>query len=67
MTGATDKLLIRLREDGNLWRIAFREGQINALQQAAAYFGENQMAHEGDVKEWLNNRALELIALGDKI
>lgn len=36
---------------------AERRGAEKALRAAAEQFGENQSAREGDVKEWLTNRA----------
>ena len=34
-----------------------REVRTAAFEEAAGYFGENQMTREGDVKEWLRNKA----------
>lgn len=36
---------------------ALREVRAAAFDEAAGYFGENQMTREGDVKEWLTNKA----------
>jgi len=36
---------------------ALREIRAAAFEEAAGYFGENQMTREGDVKEWLRNKA----------
>lgn len=55
-------LMRRLIEDGRLWRMAFYEGEIHALRSAAVRLGENQQIREGDVKEWLNNRADAILA-----
>jgi len=57
--GATARIEI-LTAERDAARAALDRAKAEALREAAKALGENQTAREGDVREWLNNRAAAL-------